>query len=163
MAIHTGEGTSVVPHNRRSYLSGCLNPSLCKPPKRVFFGPWLLLDKPRCSSGDRRLQPSDRWLGGSSLRVFGDEIDVQGAEGQVLRGARHLLTHTAAIQLEVNYAEMYTGCPLIDDLDHFLEPLGFERVAVTTPFHHTWGDALYVRRETPLPAVSSEGENQEQA
>ncbi|HAN46441.1 MAG TPA: FkbM family methyltransferase [Cyanobacteria bacterium UBA8156] len=90
-------------------------------------------------------------------------IDVQGAEGQVLRGARHLLTHTAAIQLEVNYAEMYTGCPLIDDLDHFLEPLGFERVAVTTPFHHTWGDALYVRRETPLPAVSSEGENREQA
>ncbi|NJK61057.1 MAG: FkbM family methyltransferase [Oscillatoriales cyanobacterium SM2_1_8] len=86
-------------------------------------------------------------------------IDVQGAERKVLQGATALLPHIAALNLEVNYAEMYAGCPLIDDLDEFLGHRGFERVAVTTPFHRTWGDALYVRCETLAPAVSSEGEN----
>ncbi|MFQ3679704.1 MAG: FkbM family methyltransferase, partial [Pseudanabaenaceae cyanobacterium] len=82
-------------------------------------------------------------------------IDVQGAEHKVLRGGTALLPHIAALHLEVNYAEMYAGCPLIDDLDAWLARQGLERVAVTTPFHRTWGDALYIRRETcTLPTAS---------
>ncbi len=76
-------------------------------------------------------------------------IDVQGAEQKVLQGATAFLPHVAALNLEVNYAEMYAGCPLIDDLDELLARQGLERVAVTTPFHRTWGDAFYVRNPAP--------------
>lgn len=73
-------------------------------------------------------------------------MDIQGAELMALRGGTETLSHVDAIQLEVNYDELYEGCPSIWDLDMFLESHGFIRHKTDTPFHRTWGDALYVRR-----------------
>ena len=73
-------------------------------------------------------------------------MDIQGAELMALRGGTETLRHVDAIQLEVNYDELYEGCPSIWDLDAFLESQGFVRYKTDTPFHRTWGDALYVRK-----------------
>ena len=57
-------------------------------------------------------------------------IDVQGYELEVLKG---------------NRAEVYEGCPLIEDIDNFLEDVGFVRVAEIWQ-SKSWGDALYAKR-----------------
>ena len=84
-------------------------------------------------------------------------IDIQGAELLALQGATNWLRYVDAINTEVNYEELYEGCALIDDIDNFLEDYGFERVATTTPYHPTWGDAFYVRK--PVIIMSSLGKN----
>jgi FkbM family methyltransferase len=72
-------------------------------------------------------------------------IDVQGAELKVLRGAKETLSHLDIVITEVNFEELYQGCPQIEDLDLFLFDAGFARVATVTPYHDSWGDALYIR------------------
>lgn len=73
-------------------------------------------------------------------------MDIQGAELLALRGATDILPHVEAIQLEVNFDELYEGCPLIYDLDDFLAGNDFLRVFTSTPYSADWGDGLYVRR-----------------
>jgi FkbM family methyltransferase len=79
-------------------------------------------------------------------------IDVQGYELEVLRGAD--LTHIDAIYTEVNRAEVYEGCAMVDDLDKFLAP-AFTRVD-TVWTGQGWGDAIYKRvpvsRNVDVPA-----------
>lgn len=84
-------------------------------------------------------------------------IDIQGAELKALRGASNFLKHVDAINTEVNYDELYEGCASIDEIDEFLEEYGFERVATTTPYHPSWGDAFYVKK--PVITMSSLGSN----
>lgn len=73
-------------------------------------------------------------------------MDIQGAELLALRGAQSALKGIEALQLEVNYSELYEGCPLIDDIDAFLHERQFIRVMTNTPYSEEWGDALYVKR-----------------
>lgn len=73
-------------------------------------------------------------------------MDIQGAELMALRGATGLLPHVDAIQLEINFDELYVGNPLVYDLDAFLGDAGFLRVHTQTPYSPDWGDGLYVRR-----------------
>lgn len=82
-------------------------------------------------------------------------MDIQGAELMALRGATETLKHINALQLEVNYSELYEGCPLISDLDAFLGDHGFIRVMTNTPYSEEWGDALYIRR--PMVTCSAVG------
>jgi len=82
-------------------------------------------------------------------------MDIQGAELMALRGATGLLAHIRALQLEVNFAELYDGCALIGELDDFLAQHGFIRVKTNTPYDEQWGDALYVKQ--PLVTCSSVG------
>lgn len=84
-------------------------------------------------------------------------IDIQGAELLALQGAANALEFVEGINIEVNYEEIYLGCALIDDIDEFLEKVGFHRVATTTPYDHTWGDAFYVRK--PTITMSTLGKN----
>jgi len=71
-------------------------------------------------------------------------LDIQGAEKMALEGATDLLPYIRSIYTEVNVKELYENCAQMDDLDGFLEPLGFKRVeTVITP--HGWGDAFYIR------------------
>lgn len=73
-------------------------------------------------------------------------IDIQGAELLALQGSVNLLKNIDAINTEVNYDELYEGCALINQIDDFLAIQGFERVATTTPFHPSWGDAFYIKK-----------------
>jgi FkbM family methyltransferase len=74
-------------------------------------------------------------------------IDVQGAELLVLSGAERTLQFVDVVNVEVSFAELYAGCAQIDEVDEFLERRGFVRVELSCPYHHTWGDAVYVRRK----------------
>ncbi|HYF87851.1 FkbM family methyltransferase [Azospirillum sp.] len=73
-------------------------------------------------------------------------IDTQGAERMILAGCGPLLGRFDAVSVEVNYAELYEGCGRIADIDDLLFPHGYQRVEEVSPFHHSWGDAFYVRR-----------------
>ena len=80
-----------------------------------------------------------------AARVNVLNIDAQGAEALVLRGAQNLLRHIEAIAIEVYFYELYRGCAQIEQIDEALETAGFQRVATQSP-HSSWGDAFYVRR-----------------
>ena len=71
-------------------------------------------------------------------------IDVQGYELEVLKGAVKCLENVYYIVVEINRSELYEFCPMISDIDRFLD--NFQRVE--TEWRHgreNWGDALYVR------------------
>lgn len=70
-------------------------------------------------------------------------IDLQGAELRALKGMGELLHQFKWAYLEVNRAEVYKGCPLIEDIDFYLGAYGFNRVE--TKWVGNWGDALYVK------------------
>jgi FkbM family methyltransferase len=77
-------------------------------------------------------------------------LDIQGAELRALRGATTTLEAIEAISVEINFEEVYEGCAQVEDIDEFLGGHGFDRVATLTPYHPSWGDALYVRRNFTL-------------
>lgn len=73
-------------------------------------------------------------------------IDLQGAELMALKGIGSLLNHFSACYLEVNKAELYVGCPLVQDIDLFLSGFGFTRVETKWAGNTNWGDGLYIKR-----------------
>lgn len=60
-----------------------------------------------------------------------------------LQGAKGLLPHIKALQIEINFSELYQGCALISDIDAYLREYGFIRVMTKTPYSETWG-TLYM-------------------
>lgn len=71
-------------------------------------------------------------------------LDVQGLELRVLKGAKKALNGCDYIYTEVNAEEVYVGGALIEEIDAFLTE--FERVETEwTPFK--WGDAFYIRKD----------------
>ncbi len=71
-------------------------------------------------------------------------LDIQGVEYDVLSAAKELLKYADAIYTEVNIAEVYKGCGLMDQIDELLFQNGFKRV-ITNLTPYKWGDALYIR------------------
>ncbi|PMP92043.1 MAG: FkbM family methyltransferase [Hydrogenobaculum sp.] len=53
------------------------------------------------------------------------KIDVQGAELDVLRGAKDILKTTSFIEIEVEFNPLYEGIPLFSHIDLFLRDQGF--------------------------------------
>ena len=89
-----------------------------------------------------------------SLGHFGEptsynliNIDVQGYELEVFKGAEKFLNQIDYIITEVNRDEVYKDCAKIDELDAFLAPYGFNRVE-TTWDGITWGDAFYIKTKS---------------
>jgi FkbM family methyltransferase len=74
-------------------------------------------------------------------------LDIQGAELMAFKGASDLLQYVELINTEVNFEELYEGCALIGQLDEFLATHHFVRVELETPWHPTWGDAIYVKKK----------------
>ena len=71
-------------------------------------------------------------------------LDIQGSELHVLRGSKELLEQCDVIYMEVNEAEVYKGCGVIDEIDELLGIYGFKRIhTLMTTLH--WGDALYIK------------------
>jgi len=89
------------------------------------------------------------------------QIDVQGADLDVLEGAKNILNRgTLAIQIEVEFSHLYTNQPLFADIDTFLRKHNFTlfdlsksyRLRARSPICSTarsgqllWGDAFYFR------------------
>jgi hypothetical protein len=71
-------------------------------------------------------------------------IDVQGYELEVFKGAPKSLYTIDYIMTEINRADLYKDCVLEEELDNFLFEFGFIRVE-TYWAGVTWGDALYIK------------------
>jgi FkbM family methyltransferase len=102
------------------------------------------------------------------------QIDVQGADLNVLKGAKELLERSGlAIQIEVEFAALYQGQPLFADVDTFLREKGFALFDLTKayrtrslspirgnkrPGQLLWGDAFYLRdllEKQPYPELGT--------
>ena len=88
------------------------------------------------------------------------QIDVQGADLDVLKGSSRILDSILAIQIEVEFSHLYIDQPLFADVDTFLRNQGFTlfdistsyRLRANSPIRSTvragqllWGDAFYFR------------------
>lgn len=71
-------------------------------------------------------------------------IDVQGYELEVFRGAGKLLNEIDYIYTEVSTECLYANQPLVRDIDNYLVKFGFERVE-TVWTANAFGDALYIK------------------
>lgn len=77
------------------------------------------------------------------------KIDVQGYEGEVLKGANETLLRTQCVLIEVNYLDHYVGESDFTSLHLALIKLGFKLHGISTPYFSEqrplWADALYQR------------------
>lgn len=71
-------------------------------------------------------------------------MDVQGYEGEVLKGATETLKHIDYVYTEVNKGETYAGNALIEEIDLLLKD--FQRVETKWAGNTTWGDSFYIRK-----------------
>ncbi len=100
--------------------------------------------------GKKKLKTSrfDTFVNGSELDMNDFNflnIDVQGAELLVFKGAGDLMKYFDYVMTEINVAHLYKNCALLPQLDAFFENIGMFRLD-TTMTHREWGDALYVKK-----------------
>jgi len=77
-------------------------------------------------------------------------FDIQGAELKALKGMEEYLSKVDYIYCEVNSEHLYVNCPLVSEIDEYLDKFGFKRVETVWANEdenntHGWGDALYIR------------------
>lgn len=82
-------------------------------------------------------------------------MDAQGYELEVLKGATEILSSIEAIFTEVSYDKLYENSALIGDLDHFLKDHAFFRVETVWWKKSCWGDALYIKNTSSTARVSN--------
>lgn len=71
-------------------------------------------------------------------------IDVQGYELEVLKGATDILSSIDYVLTEVNCDEVYQNCAKVEEIDEFLSQYQLKRIE-TDWAGGIWGDALYVK------------------
>ncbi len=72
-------------------------------------------------------------------------MDCQGFEDRVLKGASETLKHIDYIYTEVNRLEMYENNAMVEQIDEILSD--FKRVETGwASDYHGWGDAAYIRK-----------------
>jgi FkbM family methyltransferase len=69
-------------------------------------------------------------------------IDVQGAEHLVLKGATETLRHIDIVYVEVNEKELYEGCAMLNDIKEILKDFTLVELKMVKA---GWGDAIFVR------------------
>lgn len=72
-------------------------------------------------------------------------MDTQGYELEVLKGATKTLQRIDCVYTEVNNTEVYEDNALIEEIDEFLKDYDMVRVE-TDWMGGTWGDAFYIRQ-----------------
>lgn len=94
-------------------------------------------------------------LGASSPLYL--KLDVQGYELEVLKGARMTLEKSIAVEVEVEFSQVYRDQPLFSDIDNFMQSCGFEfedflnlvrwvRPGGYGPGKLVYGQALFIRQ-----------------
>ena len=73
-------------------------------------------------------------------------IDVEGANLEVLMGADMLLPEIDYVYVEVQIENVYDGAPMLPSVDNWLSMSGFDRVELGLVEGQGWGDALYIRK-----------------
>lgn len=73
------------------------------------------------------------------------KLDIQGNELNVMMASPKLMSTVKVIVTEVEFVEAYGGQYLFEDVQNWLENLGFELVALFE--NHWFGDALFIRKE----------------
>lgn len=73
-------------------------------------------------------------------------IDLQGAELMALKGMGDMLYEINYAYLEVNKAELYIGCPLVEEIDEYMAKYGLYRVETKWCGSTNWGDAWFIRK-----------------
>jgi FkbM family methyltransferase len=73
-------------------------------------------------------------------------MDVQGYELEVLKGATKTLKNVDYVYCEVNRDEVYENNAYIEEIDEFLFKYNMGRVEVDWQ-GGTWGDALYIKKD----------------
>lgn len=71
-------------------------------------------------------------------------MDIQGFEGFALKGLGEKIRQFKWVYLEVNKAELYEHCALLEDIDFYLGAYGFHRKETKWCGNTNWGDALYI-------------------
>jgi len=72
-------------------------------------------------------------------------IDVQGYELEVFKGAEIFLNNVDYIISEINRDELYNNCAKVGDLENYLSKYGF--VLVETNWEGgTWGDGFFIKK-----------------
>lgn len=68
----------------------------------------------------------DDWCAGEGIhRIDVIKLDTQGTELDVLRGAERALDTVRAVEVEVEFNQLYEGVPLFGEVDRFLRQRGF--------------------------------------
>lgn len=99
--------------------------------------PMFRIDSFFSSDGERNLLKNIDFL----------NLDLQGFELKALRGIGDIMHQFKWAYIEVNQAELYLGCPHVNDLDLYLNGFGFKRVETKWCGNTGWGDALYIKRQ----------------
>lgn len=118
--------------------------SILKPVKHLIEFPDIIFNKIEevsMMSLDRYFEhtPLDEWRKYNFINM-----DVQGYELEVLKGAIQTLEHVNYIYCEVNRDEVYEKCARVEEIDSFLGKYNFERKE-TVWASPMWGDAFYVK------------------
>lgn len=72
--------------------------------------------------------------------------DLQGSELKALKGLGDDLNNFKYAYIEVNKNHLYVDCPLIGEIDSYLNGFGFRRVETKWAGNSGWGDALYIKK-----------------
>ena len=70
-------------------------------------------------------------------------IDTQGYELEVLKGAENTLKHIIGIIIEVNFVEMYENNGIFYEIREFLEKHNFVQEKIALVDDQTWGEAYF--------------------
>jgi FkbM family methyltransferase len=82
-------------------------------------------------------------------------MDVQGAEGLVLKGATETLKHIDCIYTEINRDFTYENNMLVEEMDEYLDNFGFTRTETKWASDNlSWGDAIYIKESEFDKALS---------
>jgi FkbM family methyltransferase len=114
--------------------------SILEPYKHTHIYPGIIFTNKKIV----KVEPLDKFEPSPTLNFL--NMDVQGAELNVLIGASSTLKNIQYVLTEVNTDELYKNCALIEDLDYFLGKYGFKRMeTILDRDSQCWGDALYIK------------------
>ena len=123
-----------------------MSSSILKPKKHLEENPWIEFKEKATvpmTTLDALIKEKDINL--SLYNML--NIDVQGYELEVLKGAENSLGSIKYIYTEVNRDEVYEDCAQVEEIDRFLGDYNFLRVETFFPNKDsTWGDALYLKK-----------------